>query len=156
MRWDLWNPKIIDAIDRMVFDFCNSTLETSEHDTDKALELLRQDLKEGVKQGDAYADLSRRVGKIFLDPQRAAVIAQTEGSRAVNGGAVIAAQESDVVTGKEWLASSDACDVCLSYAAMGVIPLDEPFAVIDDGVYGTIMHAPAHPSCFCSVTFSID
>lgn len=78
-------------------------------------------------------------------------------SRAMHGGSMLAAAESNVVTGKYFISSSDACDLCLSLARMGTIDLDKPFYVHPKGgPYAVIMHAPAHPWCQCSGGFSFD
>jgi hypothetical protein len=83
---------------------------------------------------------------------RAYTIAATETSRAVHAG-----QESHGKllgsTGLEWLASSDACPVCLSINGKKV-KHGEPFYVWPNAKkteYKYVWYPPAHPSCMCTV-----
>ena len=112
---------------------------------------LRLNLAEGLERGEALLKLTGRVQAIFDDPLRAFRIAATETSRAMHLGDFVAAQESDVVTGKFWIASSDACPRCLAAARLGVIPLNRPYFVDPKGgPYAVVLHPPRHPHCLCS------
>lgn len=153
--WDVYNPKVGDAVDKLVLNFVQSTLDTSRDETDVALAKLRRQLKRGLKRGEAYDELTQRVQKIFLDPQRASLIARTESSRAIHAADFAVNSESGVVEGKEWLASDDACPICLGFAEQGIIPLDQDFADNGDGPYDKIPYAPGHPGCFCDTLYSV-
>ncbi len=149
--FDVWNVKVEEAVRRATFAFCQSTNDTSVMLLSKALVKLREELIAGLKEGEATKKLTRRVNAIFADPERARVIAHSEASRATHHGQLMLAEESGIVRGKRWLASADACDICLPLAARGEIPLDEPFAVIGRGPYSHVMFPPAHPNCMCAM-----
>lgn len=150
--FDLFNPRILTAVDAALFAFCDATNETSIVKLEDAISWLRHEIKEGLAHGEALKGLSARVYQIFDDPNRAGTIAQTEASRAVHGGQFIAAQEHGVKR-KRWVVSSDACDLCKECAARGDIPLDEPFHVDPKGgPYAMMNYPPAHPHCYCTWT----
>ncbi len=150
-NFSLFNPRVYDAVDAAAFAFCRETNETATRELSQALVDLRKLLKRGLGRGDAIAILARKVREVFADPRRAFTIAITETSRAVNGGEFIAAKESGVATHKEWVASSDACPLCLSIADKGEIPMDEPFYVDPrGGPYAVCMFPPVHPHDFCT------
>lgn len=151
----MFNPRVLEAVDRLTFDFCEETNRTSVQRIDLALRALRRELAGGLEEGEAYVRLTRRVLNIFASPSRAAAIGMTEPSRAMHAGQLLMAQQSGVVKGKRWLASSDACKLCLSLNGK-VVGLDEDFAVVGHGPYARIPHPPAHPHCFCTVTETIE
>lgn len=151
--FSLLNLQVLSAVDEAVFDFCQETLSTATADVNEVLADLRDELKEGLSAGEAYQEMARRVYGLFADPKRASRIAVTESSRALHLGQLMAARESDVVEGKAWVASSDACKLCLSLDGQEV-GLDEPFYVDPKGGrYAVVQSAPAHPHCMCSVSF---
>lgn len=158
MGFDVYNPRVSEAIERAVFQFCEATLRTAIMEAEEAYAALRPQLKEGHEGGETYRELSRRVQGIFDDPKRAGRIAITESSRAVHAGQMELARETGIVGGKRWLASGDACDLCLKLAAMGTIDLDAPFHVHSTGAaaYRVVMHPPLHPNCFCTTTEIVD
>lgn len=155
---DVFNRRVLDAVNQAVMDFCRSTLETLAGTLAAGLTQLREDLKAGLEHGEAAYKLTARVQSLFDDPLRAFRIANTETSRAVHLGEFMTVADADVAHQKIWLASSDACDLCLSLAAGGPVDIDKPFHVHAAGNphYAEIMHPPAHPFCFCSVTYVID
>ena len=70
----------------------------------------------------------------------------------MHGGARMAARESGVVTGFQWLASSDACETCLNLDGKQVKE-GEPYLITSGKPpYNVIWHPPAHPHCFCDET----
>ena len=101
----------------------------------------------GLEEGKAIAQLAREVKRIFADPSRAFRIATTETSRAIHGGALLNAKESSLKLKKEWLASSDACPLCMELDGVEK-ELDEPFITEGTGVYARVMTPPRHPYCF--------
>lgn len=154
--FDLFNPRILEAIRDAVFAFCAATNATALGDVAAAQEKLRAELAAGLEAGESLARLSARVGAIFRDPEKALTIAATEASRAVHAGQAIAAKESGVCQGLRWLASSDACDFCLKLDGKEV-PFDTPFAVVGNNpVYSRIYHPPGHPRCMCAATEVIE
>jgi hypothetical protein len=145
--FDVFNPRVLEAIRQAVFQFADSTNRTSTVALAKIGSALREALATGLEQGESLAFITARVQEIFDDPNRALMIAATESSRAVHAGQLIAARESGVVAGKRWLASADACDLCLPLDGKEV-PLDEDFAVdARGGPYARIPHPPRHPHC---------
>lgn len=154
LGWDVFNPRVYDALRELVLDLCAATLETSALEANRAVEETRRNLTEGLGAGETSKDLAERLGDIFA-PERAQTIAATEASRALHGGQVLAAKESGIVKGKVWLASADACKKCLALNGKEV-GLDEAFAVErGGGPYSVILHPPYHPRCFCGMTESI-
>lgn len=149
--WGLLTRQAQAAAQSLSMSLAVSTLRTANREADRAIQNAREAIQLGLEHGEAVRDMSVRLRQIF-SPDRALAIAQTESSRAFHAGQMMAAQESDVIGGLSWLASSDACDLCLSLARKDPVPLGQPFAVIGTGPYASIYHPPAHPHCYCSVT----
>ncbi len=150
--FQVFDSRVVEFIRHAVYLFCDATNATSESDVATSVAKLRQELSEGLSRGETAQRLTRRIQNIFNNPERAQMIAATETSRAVHGGALVAAKESGVVTAKKWLASSDACRICLELDGKEV-PLDAPFAVEPGGGhYAIIMTPPRHPRCMCDMT----
>jgi hypothetical protein len=157
-EWSVVNPHIVHAIGRQAYDFCKSTNESTSLSLDKALNLLREELAEGiVDTGEALSEITKRVNSIFdkAEKRKAREIAQTETSRAVHTAQETAAVASGVVTGWRWVASADACpEICLAIASRSpTVKLGQPFAVVGHNpTYSHIKGPPAHPDCNCTVT----
>lgn len=157
LDFELFNQRILEALDSAVFDFCASTLATIRGEVATWRDRLRVDFGEGLERGEGGRELTARVQRIFADPARAFTISLTETQRAVHGGQLLVAEESGIVKGKKWLASSDACDKCLDMAALGEIPLDQPFYVDPKGgAYAVVQHPPKHPRCECALLEVVD
>lgn len=143
-------PHVLDTIRVQVYEFVQATLETSALGVADAIEAFREQLGQGMEQGESVKELNRRVMEIFDDPYRAARIGQTEASRASHAGQLWAAKESGVVAGKRWLASSDACEECKALDGVEK-SLDEPFTIRKyGGPYAVVMMPPLHPFCMCA------
>jgi hypothetical protein len=151
LSFDLFNPRIQEAVEALTLTFCEETLATAAGELEESLQKLWELLREGLERGEAYTWIAREVRRIFADPVRAYRIAATEGSRALHAGQLLAAKESGVVRGLRWLASSDACPRCLAIDGKEV-PLGKPFLVEGSGPYAVVKHPPLHPNCFCTVT----
>lgn len=146
---DLFNPRILDAVDAATLTFCRATQATATADLETALRQLRAALAEGLARGEALQRLAGKVATIFASPWRAFRIAATESSRATNQGHLYAMRASGLSLRKSWLASSDACEKCLELDGREVA-LDEPFAIEPGGgPYAIIQAPPLHPFCFC-------
>lgn len=153
-------PDLFTVVDRnlpkatqaLTLKFADSTNETTTKELSEALDELRGEIEQGIITGDTRAEIRKRVQTVFenADNSRATVIAHTEASNARHSAQVMTAKDSRVVKAKAWLASADACPVCLGYAARGEIPLDADFG---ETSYGPVKHAPGHPRCYCSITF---
>jgi hypothetical protein len=150
--FSVFEKNIPKAAQQLALDFAESTNETTSLKLEDALAKLRQEISDGLIEGDTRVELRQRVEAIFdeADQSRAATIARTEGSRAAHQGELMGAKESKVVSKKFWLASADACDICEEIAAANPdgVDLDAEFAP-------GITTAPAHPNCQCSQTYSI-
>ena len=155
--FDALSPLVPEAVRRLAFAFADSTLATAVREVAVALGLLRDELSEGLSEGEGARELTRRVRAIFDDPVRAETIARTEAQRAVYGGEVAAAQRSGVVKALRWLAAPACCDVCQAIDGKEV-PMGTPFAtgVGKNPAYSVIMHPPYHPRCRCSIQHVID
>lgn len=148
----IYNPEAVNFINTYSYAFAASTLATTKLKLSTAYARLKQELTQGIEQGEALRTITADVMRIFRDPQRAMTIAATEVSRAYHAGQEVAAQQSGVVAGKRWLASSDACPQCLALDGK-VVALGEPFIVLPGGgPYAVVMYPPLHPRCFCSWT----
>jgi hypothetical protein len=151
LAFDLFNPKVLDAVDQAVLQFCQETNDTATLAAEEAREEVRRLLKEGLPQGDAYSFMASKIREIYADPYRAFRIATTETSRAMHGGQLLAMKEEPLITAKQWLAAADACPICQELDGEEK-PLDEPFLVKPGrGPYRTIQTPPAHPFCFCTM-----
>lgn len=147
LSFDLFNPKVIDAVNRATMEFCRETMETATSELTVALDELRRKMREGLAAGDAVSALAIKVRTIFADPARAFRIAATEGSRAVHGGQMMLAHEAGV-TKHSWLASSDCCPDCAKLNGK-TVDIGKPFIVLPKGgTYATVLHPPLHPYCF--------
>lgn len=154
-QWQVTSPHVRQKIQQAALKFCRATNQTTDLELGKALELLRQELTEGlVSQGDSVRELTRRVKRVFTkaSTSRAETIARSEASLAVHSGQLEAAKESGVVVGKELLISAAACPLCAQVATEARrVKLEDPFAVIGDNPdYAVKQVPPLHNRCRCS------
>lgn len=151
-QFDIYNPEVVNFINNYSYQFAVSTLQTTRMKLSNAYRRLQQELAQGVEQGQSLQQTTAEVMRIFRDPQRAMTIAASETSRAYHAGQEIAAKQSGVVSGKQWLASSDACEECLALDGK-TVALGEPFIVLPKGgPYATVMYPPLHPNCVLGET----
>ncbi len=152
LDFDLFNPRVIDAVDAHTFEFCRTTLDTATTDLTTAMRSIAELLKEGLGKGEATQLLAKKIRSIFANPERAYTIAATESSRFTHSGQLMTAKDSGLNLRKKWLASSDACDNCLRMGRKKPIALDKPFYVDPKGgKYAIIMFPPFHPHCYCAM-----
>ena len=147
-KWSVINPHTEAMIQSAALDFCQSTNDSTSLKLNEALQKTKDELAEGtIQQGENLEQITGRINQVFdkLDRKGARRIAQTEASRAVHAAQEQAAIASKVVTGWHWLASSDACPICLAIAARCPdVKLGQPFAVIGNNpTYKTIKFPPA-------------
>jgi hypothetical protein len=130
--WRVVDPNTRRMIEQAAFAFCQATNETTTQQLDDAMAQLRRELIAGtVTTGETLDQLTRRVQGVFdlAETFRARRIAQTETSRAVHAAELESAVQSGVVAGFQWLASSDACQICQQIASeVGMVRLGQPFA----------------------------
>ena len=150
---EVFDPNVEELARRYLYDFAASTLATSKMSVLEAYQATAHVMGTGLAAGDTLMKLTQQIGTIFLNPDRAQMIAASESSRLYHMGQLITAKESGEVHGKTWLASADACDLCLELNGK-TVPLDEPF-VKEPGRYGTVMAPPRHVRCQCSLTYEL-
>jgi len=140
--------KIDEAVAKASLRFAKSTNDSTSQKLDVALANLREQLREGLSQGDSIREMRKRVNEIFdsASKERAELIAQTETQRAIANAQQIAAIESDVVKGFKFLASSDACEICQELNGKEIGLTGSFFEnEYDDSLI------PVHPGCRCTM-----
>lgn len=147
-------PEVREYIRTMSVNFSISVNRTSAEHAREDQHVFRTELAEGIEKGEAQAKLTSRLNRIFRNPARTAMIAQTESARSLNGGQFLAVKRMAGTWVKRWLESSDACPRCVALGAMGEIPIDQTFYVDQSGPYSIVNHPPLHPNCMCTVVFS--
>jgi hypothetical protein len=156
--FDVFDRNIPKAAAELSLKFAESTNATTSMELDQALTQLRQEVSDGLIEGDTRVELRKRVEQVFdkAEKSRAAVIARTEASRASHQAELMSAKDSGVIESKVWLLSGDACPICEEIAAQNPsgVALDKTFAELG-GEYGSIDGPPAHPNCQCSLTYEI-
>jgi HK97 family phage portal protein len=78
--------------------------------TDTTVQLLKQDVYEGINRGESIDEIAARIDRRYLDqiiPNRSVVIARTEVIGASNYGSRAAAKQTGLNLKKEWLATHD-------------------------------------------------
>lgn len=145
-------PKLKEGVDKASMLFCQETNESTKLELTTAVDQLRQEVTEGLVEGDVKGAMMQRVQKVFdsASNDRAFRIGVTEASRGQHAAMEITARESGVVKGKTWLLSSDACPLCLPLSGK-TVALGENFTTIGTGPYADIPYPPAHPSCRCTL-----
>ena len=146
-------PKLQEGIDRATFLFCKETNETTGQELGAAVKGLKDSLAEGLEIGEVQNELTKRVQTIFDQAEvgRAYRIAVTEASRGQHSAQEIVALQSGLVKGKRWIASDNACDLCLPLAGK-VVPLGDNFtSLTTGGPYAQVQYPPLHPQCTCSM-----
>ena len=146
------------AVERAVLALAQSTHATTRLEVDEAVRQLREQLRQGLVQGEENQLIRERVQSIFTDlsDQRAYLIAETESNSQKHAGEVLAIRGSGLNARKRWLPDGMACEVCKGFAARGAIPMDEPFGVVGSGPYSVIQHPAGHPRCRCSLAWEVE
>lgn len=147
--WGVFRPEVSAAVQRLALALAGSVIRTA---TDAVRESVATGLAEGLPVSRIAAGIRDHFGG-----DRAFTIALSESSRAMHAGQLAAAESAGVVTGKTWLASSDACDLCRSLNGK-TVGLHEPFHVHRTGrpEYAVVMHPPGHVNCQCSMLESVE
>lgn len=112
---------------------------------------LQKTLAAGLEAGEGIDALKQRVRDVYAqaDDSRALTIARTEVMRATNFATELAYEQSELVTGKEWLTALDEKvdeDICAPMDGQ-IVPLGKSFTS-GDGF--PIDSPPAHPNCRCT------
>lgn len=126
IRFDLLNPRITHFIETESATYIKEINNTT-------LDAVRQQLSEGVANGESIDDIALRINAVFDDAnaRRSITIARTETGRAANFATVEGMKQSGVKE-KEWLATRDE-RVRDAHLAMDrqVQPVDKPFIAPD-------------------------
>jgi hypothetical protein len=137
-------PEVREFVKQMGVHFAVTTNKTSAAHAELAREKFREELASGLERGEVHKKLTQRLNRIFKNPERASMIAHTETIRSVHGGQLLAASRFSEPMQKTWLASSDACPLCLAIDGK-TVPLDEPFYVDPKGgPYAVVLQPPRH------------
>jgi len=139
VAFDLTNPRALDYLQEHALDNATSYSDTMK-------ESIALEVQEGVEGGETIDEISGRIGQFFDDQSdfRAERLARTETIDAYSQGNLEGYRQSGVVSGKEWLADSNACADCQVNEDDGVIDLDATFSSGDDA-------PPLHPNCECAL-----
>ena len=151
--FDVRDPHVREAIEMITFRFSRATNATTSRQVGNAIADLRRSIGEGLDEGEGIRELTRRVQGIFdnATTYRAGRIARTETSRAVHLGQQLGAEQSGVVMGKQWIASTDGCPLCLELHGT-IVALDGQFRHNPmPGPYSETPFPPAHPNCRCDM-----
>ncbi len=152
--FDVFNPQVARFIEQRAQRFAVQVNETTWTN-------LRASLSDGLQAGESIDDLAKRVESVMADRIRSSsdVIARTEVNGAVNGGAILAAEQSGVVQGKTWIAALDERTRETHIAAHEqTVPLDRDF-MVGAGMGpapGQIGLASEDVNCRCFLNFVLD
>lgn len=137
IAFDLDNPFVQEILDELALEIRNIT-ETTRADIQ---ELIGQQAIEGW----SAEELARRLRErgVTESVRRSRLIASTETARGYSRGSLLYYQESGVVSGTEWLAATEPCDICE--------PLGGKVAALGDEFAPGIAFPPAHPACRCAI-----
>ena len=148
--FDIANPKVVEWVKQKSLN-----LVTTVHETSKAK--LQSMLAQAVDEGQTIQEISKNIGGLFdgFADYRSTRIARTEVISAHNNGSIEGYKQSDVVEGKEWLATFDDATRDTHADADGqVVALDASF-----NLGGMLMQYPGDPAgdaadvinCRCTV-----
>ncbi len=128
-QFNVLSPQILATARRMTFAFLDGFFTST-------ADMLRAALAASLAAGETALELQRRLVAIF-GRERAAVIGQTEASRATHEGQRIADKDSGVIEKRAWLASADACPMCLLPGNLVLCP--QPLAASRVGYDGPVL-----------------
>lgn len=160
-------PEVRQFMESYSYKFAQKISNTS---ADEVRELLLSQQQAGATK-DQIADALKEKFVTWKD-SRAEAVAQSETIRSANRGAQLA-YRSVGLQRKKWLASDDACEICLALNGT-VVGIDTPFVAKDaefnplgdDGqpalkspfvpTYEDVETPPAHPHCRCTIVADDD
>jgi len=164
ISWDLDNARVQAFLD-------DQTRVIGRAATDAYRREIRDILLDATSEGLDVAEVTRRIREsTLIEPWKSERIATTEIGFASTAARDQAYMQSEVVIGKEWLLSDDACDLCVAMAsefnARSLRP-GEPFLKVGNGStfsweengkprtvnidYRDITGGDAHPYCRCTI-----
>jgi len=151
--FEVTDPNVSKAIDKLVLKFGKATNATTSRALGTAVKELRAEIRAGLDAGEAITQLTKRVEKVFdhASTDRARRIAMTESNRAVHLGQQLGAEASGVVVGKQWVASTDGCPYCMALNGRQIALRESFVHTPEPGPYSETPFPPAHPNCRCDM-----
>ena len=125
-----------------VQELIDASLQRVQGIVDTQRSIISTAVRDGVTNGSSAKTIADQINATLLDPQRAQLIAVTEGNRAYNA----ATTDSYLAAGIEqfnWNAYDDACEECLA------LEDGSPYDISDET-------PPDHPNCRCYQSAVID
>lgn len=143
LDWAIVNRSAVDWAQNYTFDLVRGITETTQR-------RLQETLSAWLESGEAFPALQVEMEKLFDNPQRAELIAVTEGTRAVSEGNAQTWNAAGV-WGSEWRTAEDelVCPICGGLNRQRR-PSGENFTVTVQGRVTSIPRPPAHPGCRCT------
>ena len=156
-EWGVVQDNLHQQFEKQVIELCNETQRTTSLQIDDAIASLKNDLLQGIVEGDYRELLVARVQKVFdqASTERAWRIATTEESRVRHKAELGSAKEIGL-KGKAWLRDTlNNCEECAEIAkkSPGFVPLDHKFF---ESTYSDGQQPPAHPHCGCSLSWEVN
>jgi HK97 family phage portal protein/2'-5' RNA ligase len=134
--WDLVPSDAIGAVEKYVGKLIRGIDATTLADVQRII-------SQWLESGAPLDDLVRQLTPVFNDPDRAALIAQTESSNAYNSGAIQRWTDVGVTKMKfRTVQDSHVCDTCR--------PMAGEIGTLENGWNGLFI--PVHPGCRCYAT----
>lgn len=153
-EWGVVQQNLHEQFTKQVIELCAETQKSTSLQIDDAITQLKNELEQGIVEGNYRELLVERVQKVFdsATTERAWRIATTEESNVRHQAELGSAKEIGV-KGKKWL--RDALNNCLECADIankspGVVPLDHKYF---ESKYTEGTAPPAHPHCTCSLSW---
>jgi len=145
VAFDVLNPRVVDWLREHAAEAVKGI-----GDTTKAA--LKKTLLEGIENGESIAKLTKRVQAEYkhleLEKWRAKRIALNETKTATNKGNFEGMKQSGLTGKKGILLGPKPCEICLGYAAMGLIDLNATWDGFDAPTF--------HVGCQCDIYFVPD
>ncbi len=152
----------LDMTSTKITDFLSKHLKKSALSINATtIDRLESVIGEGIRQGEGYGDIAKRISEVFTSASdaRAMAIARTEVIKANNMASVEAYRQSGVVEGKRWLTAMDerTCEECEEMNGT-VIGLDDAYFDKGDSFgaqqfdFESIDEPPLHTNCRCTTT----
>lgn len=155
--FDVAPHEITKAIDKRVYKFAQSTLDTTRKDLTAVVDGIKERVTDAVSEGQSNEELKQAISEHLENAAdyQAERIARSESSWAVHAGQIISAKASGIVKGMMPLISDDACPICMEYADEA-LDIDDLSDSVNGGDITDDDMPPWHPNCACSLSEIID
>lgn len=147
-----WEPGEVESAERIILREgdgagLRALFEAAQHSigliADTRTEAMAKALADAVLNRDPANALGDSLRSVLANPDRAAMLALDQITRASSAGAQAVYSHSSVATHQWLIEDDDACAICQANADQGPVPLGMAF---ESGNLG----APAHPRCRCA------